>query len=695
MKIKHLITLLFLTNLFVFGNSFKFKIIDPFLVLNADNSILIDPIFNQMCQENASTPEKLGFEFLNNCMIKVFGKEKIINKDINNISLLKKYDNNRLYVRGILSTANISKIHKAGIITDYYLRATIYLEVLNLATGEVYYGTSQTGISIAKISDDIQEEKRNSNLKRLFKSLYEKTIEDLVSDMKKNYSPGKTVLTLVDKIKGVYILSKGSKYGVSLGEMYLPENKNEYQGVFKIIGIQPEFSHAEWLGDKTPPEHTQVIRSGGNNKRTNMLKILPMGGKIVDEKIVPDNFKLNPDLNLSYFYSRLTKNENLYLVPPLSSLDLQQENEANQGDIGEMAIRGQREWPDLIFNLKILYMSILPTDINKNIKFTYKVGVTVDIIDFNNLLVLSSYFNESQIEEVYKPGLVEFEHKDMFETTLKNAIIDVADKIGNEFKIGRINAVVKDRESKSSGTAVAKVGKVTNGMLLNIYNMGKNISYKKRSEPFYKFSGRIKIIRSKQTEFDFMSIFQSKSFKKGSVISGLENNNTISNPLIWKGLSADSKISSENSSKIIEELIQSALMETKKVNFVTSSDPDILKVNDIIKYQGKFAVKKQNLKEGDYIKVNSIKAKVFDFPETENSLAVGVKLSIYDHNNNIIKENGIKQTRTFSLNLSKKKLKALRAGKLVTEKLNKEKILYNRYMLIREIVKKLEFKLFN
>ena len=131
-------------------------------------------------------------------------------------------------------------------------------------------------------------------------------------------------------------------------------------------------------------------------------------------------------------------------------------------------------------------------------------------------------------------------------------------------------------------------------------------------------------------------------------------------------------------------------MLTNRINLDNADDETIKRIDNIIRYQGKFAVKSQNNTE-EVLSMNPswVKIKMTDFPATEDSVAEGLKVSLLDHEGQIVAEKGMKLTRTFSTDLTKKESKLVNRGKLSVEKLSSEKMFLTRYYLIRDIVTKL------
>jgi hypothetical protein len=669
-------------------HEFQYKVLDPVLITASVNGGRMDPLFLEMCTENGMTPQTLGFHLLSGQMEAIYGRDRILTHENDKPILLREYDDKRLYVRGILSVANTSRFRKASIITDYYLRLTFYLEVLNLASGETYFGTSETGLSTAKISDDLPPTERDAILKRLYRGLYENTIRDLVLDMSRRYSPGESDMEVVTRIGRTIILSKGSRHGIASGEIYIPDNRTAFPGVFKIAGTQPEFCHAEWLGEKAPPAKTRVTRSGGNIRGSAMLKILPFGGDRAETGGPSQSTRMPAEQILGFFYSRLSQSKSLYVLPPLTSLDHVQEQEANQGDIAEMTLKGQREWPDILVELKILYITVLDTSLGEDTRYTYKIGAMVRAVDFKTLCLVYTDFKEDQIEEVFKPGLVEFSHEEMIEVAVKNAVLTLADAFGSAFHPNQVRAQIKNWDADSGGRAVLDVGQVRTGQVLDVYNPGAWIEFDGRREPFYQHAGRIRSTQVTPNEFEFMALHQVSRFKKGALLSGLESRTSGGHLFRWGGLTADSRLEPKQSGAALEQLIIHALAATGRFSFDLSDDPMLRKLTDQIRYQGKFALAQNEVTDTGSV-TGVIEAKIIEFPGTEASVSEALKLIRRDADMTIVKEKGARLTRTFSAELSKKEQKKVKSGKMVPEELNDGQILYHRSLLIRKLAEQL------
>ena len=191
------------------------------------------------------------------------------------------------------------------------------------------------------------------------------------------------------------------------------------------------------------------------------------------------------------------------------------------------------------------------------------------------------------------------------------------------------------------------------------------------------------MVKAGNGSFSFQELIRDAKFRKGAVLSGMEPRTSSSRIVKWGGFTDDTALVTGNSLEQMKELILNSLMLTNRINLDNADDEAIRRIDEIIRYQGKFAVKSQNNTD-EVISMNPswVKIKMTDFPATEDSVAEGLKVSLLDNEGQIVAEKGMKLTRTFSTDLTKKESKLVNRGKLSVEKLSSEKMFLTRYYQI-------------
>lgn len=306
--------------------------------------------------------------------------------------------------------------------TEYQLPLTLSIVFTNPTTGEVIYSFTRTSYAPVEVADMEEKALCDLLLRKATENNYWDLVAGLVKEARQGYNPTQIDASIVKIWKGLFILDRGSKFGIAQADSLVDPAGNEIQ----VKYVTEDYAVAVPLlaakieaGQKFSKYANQSIA-----KTVKKPKVLSMHGGWGDDQL---------KAIAGFFDSGLSKESAFTLLPVNESLATLLTMVATETNIGQFQVTNQRMLPDYL--IKFTYASPRVYDIGQEGKFgfhIYEQYVLGELLDKQGRIVYSAV-GKDKIEEKNVGGMV-FSKEARLEILLKNAVTQLAEQFSRSIK---------------------------------------------------------------------------------------------------------------------------------------------------------------------------------------------------------------------------------------------------------------------
>lgn len=306
--------------------------------------------------------------------------------------------------------------------TEYQLPLTLSIVFTNPNTGEVIYSFTRTSYAPVELADTEEKAQCDLLLRKATETNYRELVAGLVKEARLGYNPAQIDAAIVKKWKGLFILDKGSKFGIAQGDNLVDATGNEilvkYVTEDYAVAVPLLIAKVE-TGQKFSKYADQSIV-----KTVKKPKVLTMHGGWKD-----------PSLKTiaGFFDSELSRESAFTLLPVNENLASLLHAVAAETNIGQYQITNQRSLPDYL--IKFSYAAPRVYDVGQEGKFgfhIYEQYVLGELLDKQGRIIFSAV-GKDRIEDKDVGGMV-FNKGARLEIILKNAVAQLAEQFSRSIK---------------------------------------------------------------------------------------------------------------------------------------------------------------------------------------------------------------------------------------------------------------------
>jgi hypothetical protein len=344
---------------------------------------------------------------------------------------------------------------------EVHMPITLSIVITNPSTGEAIYSFTKTSYAATRVASLNANPQEQQQLIKDTAKNYITLTESLIKDAKAGYNPQKIEIAVVDTWKSLYILDKGSKFGIARDDSIVDAVGNE----LVVKHVAENYSVAiSLLGsvDRSKKFFKYAIASTAN--QFNKPRVLTMR----------EGWK-NPVLSdISYFFdSELSKESAFTLLPVNEYFRKLLERLATDTYAGKFETTEQRIMPDYL--IKFSASPPRHYSIKEQGKFSinvYEQYILGELIDRQGRIIFSAV-GSNRIEDKNVAGMV-FDKNARLEVLLKNAVVNLAEQFSNSIRFSHfelpvtrvsgkqieINDTSKELRLGQEVTLYRKIGKI-------------------------------------------------------------------------------------------------------------------------------------------------------------------------------------------------------------------------------------------
>lgn len=385
---------------------------------------------------------------------------------------------NRIYLRGIVSRADIARNRYFGSEELWTFSVTVSLEFFDIQSGQVYYTRSITSRAPVETSTEIDAAYRQEQ----FTLALRNGLTELVGRIGKDYLPSTTSARVI-RVDGEdrVFLDAGSNRGFYPG-LVVQLRGDTGNWMLKLLDCGEGFSRARVQassGGGLPPVGGRVQVDGLNSSAASGGRRLAVAGvTTVDRGALDPAFSVDNATMGQWLHDALAESAALPLLPPLLAdgggtnalqaafFDAQAAFSVF-GDVRESEILGNRAYPDLLVRGVITHALTRKSRRLGYEAHTLVLGVSLEIYDRRTRETLFSVSHEqSRLEkqsEKYRQSDLEGAWRDLAKLTL----VEAAGLVVKGFKTGTRLVEVQKVEADGS-LRLAADARVTPGQKLEL-----------------------------------------------------------------------------------------------------------------------------------------------------------------------------------------------------------------------------------
>jgi hypothetical protein len=322
--------------------------------------------------------------------------------------------------------------------TEYQLPITLSLVFTNPSTGDIIYSFTDTSYAPVELHDSEPVEQCDMLLRAATSDNYNKLLSTLIHKARQGYNPAQIEASVAQIWKGLYILDKGSKFGIARDDSLIDSAGNEIQ----VKYVTEDYAVAIPLlvskvatGQKFSKYADQTLI-----KTIKKPKVISMHDGWGDDQL---------KTIAGYFDSELSKESAFTLLPVNESFSAVLNSLARETDIGQFQVTNQRALPDYL--IKFGYSAPRIYNVSQEGKFGFQVYeqyVLGELLDKQGRIIYSAVAGD-RIEDKDVGGMV-FSKEARLEILLKNAVKRLAEQFSQSIKFSSFKLPV----TKVEGNAV-------------------------------------------------------------------------------------------------------------------------------------------------------------------------------------------------------------------------------------------------
>jgi len=313
--------------------------------------------------------------------------------------------------------------------TEYLLPITLSLVFTNPATGDVIYSFTDTSNAPAEISDQEAPEYAARLLRDVNGKNYHSLVGQLIAKARQGYNPSQIETSVVEIWKGLYILDKGSKFGIARDDSLVDAQGNEIQVNYATEDYAvavPLLVSKVGKGQKF-----SKLASQSTVKTLKKPKVLTMHRGWQDEQLTA----------ISHFFdSEISKESAFTLLPVNEGFSALLAMLARDTHIGQQ-VTNQRPLPD--YFIKFGYTEPRVYEVSQPGKFgfnVYEQYVLGELLDKQGRIIFSAVAGD-RIEDKNVDGMV-LNRESRQEILLKNAVKGLAEQFSRSIKFSQFRMPV-------------------------------------------------------------------------------------------------------------------------------------------------------------------------------------------------------------------------------------------------------------
>jgi hypothetical protein len=318
---------------------------------------------------------------------------------------------------------------------EVHLPITLSIVITNPSTGEAVYSftkTSYAAVLLANPNADLQAQKLLLNQTE---SNYRTLMQTLIKEAKVGYNPTKIEITIADTWKGLYILDKGSKFGIAKDDSIVDSAGNE----LSVKYVSENYAvAASLLGNVDRSRKFFKYATASTANQFNKPRVLTMH----------EGWN-NPILTeISYFFDSEVATESAFTLLPVNEYFRKLlETVARDTYSGKFETTEQREMPDYLIKFSASAPRLYT--ISEKGKFAlnvYEQYVLGELLDKQGRIIFSAV-GSNRIEDKNVGGMV-FDKNARLEVVLKNAVVNLAEQFTKSIKYSHFVLPVKNVDGK-------------------------------------------------------------------------------------------------------------------------------------------------------------------------------------------------------------------------------------------------------
>ena len=303
--------------------------------------------------------------------------------------------------------------------TEYHLPITLSLVFTNPNTGDVIYSFTDTSYAPVELNDSEPTDQSDALLIDATSQNYHQLLIALIHKAHQSYNPAQIDATVAQIWKGLYILDKGTKFGIARDDSLIDSDGNEIQ--VKYVTETYAVAVPLLISKVVTGQQFSKFADQSLIKTIKKPKVLSLHDGWRDDGLKTIAGFFDSEQSKESAFTLLPVNEGFSKV--LSSL-------ARDTEIGQLQVTNQRALPDYL--LKFAYSTPRIYDVRQGGKFGFKVYeqyVLGELLDEQGRIVYSAIASD-RIEDK-NVGEMLFGEEARLEVILKNAVKKLAEQFSH------------------------------------------------------------------------------------------------------------------------------------------------------------------------------------------------------------------------------------------------------------------------
>ncbi len=370
-------------------------------------------------------------------------------------TLEKEFDAEFRKVFGPLATDNITDLNKHEVLVaslhlvrasqyvvpkmgnyEVHMPITLSIVITNPSTGEAVYSFTRTSYAAVLLANPHVDFQAQKLLLEQTASNYRTLMQTLIKEAKAGYNPTKIEISIADTWKGLYILDKGSKFGIAQGDSIVDSAGNE----LSVKYVSENYAvAASLLGNVDRSRTFFKYATASTANQFNKPRVLTMH----------EGWK-NPVLaEISHFFDSEVATESAFTLLPVNEYFRKLlETVARDTYSGKFETTEQREMPDYLIKFSASApRSYTMSEKGKFALNVYEQYVLGELLDKQGRIIFSAV-GSNRIEDKNVGGMV-FGKEARLEVVLKNAVVNLAEQFAKAIKFSHFVLPVKNVDGKS------------------------------------------------------------------------------------------------------------------------------------------------------------------------------------------------------------------------------------------------------
>lgn len=314
--------------------------------------------------------------------------------------------------------------------TEHQLPITLSLMFTNPSTGDVLYSFTETSYAPVEVHDSEQAKQCDLLLQSSTADNYARLLQRLIHKAHEGYNPSQIEASVAKLWKGLYILGKGSKFGIARDDNLTDAAGNEIQVIYVTENYAvavPLIASGIQIGAKFSKYANQSL-----GKTIKKPKVITMQDGWGDEQL---------KTIARYFDSELSKESAFTLLPVNESFAAVLSALSKESDAGQFQTTNQRPLPDYL--IKFSASRPRSYSVSQQGKFgvqVYEQYILGELLDKQGRIIYSAVA-EDRIEDKDVAGMV-FSQEARLEVLLKNAVKRLAEEFSHSIKFSNFTLPV-------------------------------------------------------------------------------------------------------------------------------------------------------------------------------------------------------------------------------------------------------------